>query len=411
MAWIRLGRWSLLMLIAFGTMVQQQASAQIPIGTTRTGTFIWDGERWIPAEEAPPAAPAVDVVITASTAPPPLPVYVQPPCPEPNLIWAPGYWRFGAMGFFWVPGAWVPAPYVGALWTPGYWGWSAGQFLFHSGYWGPHIGFYGGVNYGGGYMGIGFAGGSWNGGAFAYNTAVVNVNRTSVTNVYVNKTIVEQTTIINTTNVSYNGGPMGIQHQPAPEEMVAAHEQHIPPTTFQKQHVSEAAAEPSNLAKNNGGHPTTLAQAKPLAAEVHPPPSGFRPLPARPTTELATAQAPPETVAAAHTATAKTATVAKTQAPAADRPATASPARPEPVSEPRPATTSPAKPKPEAETKPAATSSAKPKPEAEPKPKPESETKPKPESETKPKPESETKPKPESKPKPKPKPESETKPE
>ena len=27
-------------------------------------------------------------------------------------------------GYFWVPGAWVPAPYEGALWTPAYWGWS-----------------------------------------------------------------------------------------------------------------------------------------------------------------------------------------------------------------------------------------------------------------------------------------------
>ncbi len=138
-----------------------------------------------------------------------------------------------------------------------------GRYGFHHGYWGPHIGYYGGVNYGGGYMGIGFAGGSWNGGVFAYNTAVVNVNRTVVTNVYVNRTIVEQTTIINTTNVSYNGGPHGVQHQAAPEEQIAAHEQHTPPTTFQIQHVTAAAAEPSNLAKNNGGHPTNLASPSP----------------------------------------------------------------------------------------------------------------------------------------------------
>ena len=93
---------------------------------------------------------------------------------------------------------------------------SGGRYGFHHGYWGPHIGYYGGVNYGGGYMGIGFAGGSWNGGVFAYNTAVVNVNRTVITNVYVNKTIVEQTTIINNNNVSYNGGPRGVQHLAAP---------------------------------------------------------------------------------------------------------------------------------------------------------------------------------------------------
>src|SRR5579859_8237247 len=119
MTWMRTARWSLLMLLVLG-VAAQLASAQIPVGTTRTGTFIWDGERWIPAEEAPqpaPAAAAVDVEISADEAPPPLPVYEQPPCPQPNLIWMPGYWHFGLVGFYWVPGAWVPAPYSGALWT------------------------------------------------------------------------------------------------------------------------------------------------------------------------------------------------------------------------------------------------------------------------------------------------------
>jgi hypothetical protein len=45
-----------------------------------------------------------------------------------------------------------------------------------AGYWGPHVGFYGGINYGFGYGGVGFFGGEWRGGAFAYNTAVMNVN-------------------------------------------------------------------------------------------------------------------------------------------------------------------------------------------------------------------------------------------
>jgi hypothetical protein len=311
MTFMRSVRWLMLALAVFGAAAQQQARAlQLPVGTTRTGTFIWDGERWIPAEAAP--APDVDAEeITVDVAPPPLPVYVQPPCPEPNLIWTPGYWHHGFLGYYWVPGAWVPAPYVGALWTPSYWGFAGGSFGFHKGYWGPHIGFYGGVNYGGGYMGIGFAGGSWNGGVFAYNTAVVNVNRSLVTNTYVNTTIVQQTTIVNTTNVSFNGGPNGVQHQPSADEQVAAHEQHMPPTTFQKQHVTAAAADKSNFASNNGGHPTHLAVAKPLAAEKHAAPAGFKPPPPRPVSELAKAQAPPATIEAAKRATAKTATVAK----------------------------------------------------------------------------------------------------
>ena len=62
---------------------------------------------------------------------------------------------------------------VGVLWTPGYWGWGGSAFLWHEGYWGPHVGFYGGINYGFGYGGVGFFGGRWDGGHFAYNTAVL----------------------------------------------------------------------------------------------------------------------------------------------------------------------------------------------------------------------------------------------
>ena len=394
--------WLLLALLALTACVQT-ASAQIPVGTTRTGTFIWDGERWIPAEEYQPAAaplpppPVAAEVVVATEAPPPLPVFVQPPCPAPNLIWTPGYWHFGLMGFFWVPGAWVPAPYTGALWTPGYWGWAGGQYSFHQGYWGPHIGFYGGVNYGGGFMGIGFAGGSWNGGVFAYNTAVVNVNRTVVTNTFVNTTIVEQTTIVNHNNVSFNGGANGIQHQATPDEQIAAHDQHTAPTTFQQQHVAAAKADPSNSFKNNGGHPTKVAETKPLAAENHPAPTGFKPPPARPVTELAKATAPPATVAAAQQATSRNAAIRQaaasaptpaakpTPAPAgkpaaapAAKPAAVPPAKPEAKPAPAPAA-KPAEKTPAPEAQPAAKPAAKPapatKPAAKPAPKPKPEEK------------------------------------
>ena len=46
-------------------------------------------------------------------------------------MWTPGYWAYGDDGYYWVPGAWVPAPYEGALWTPPYWGWSGGIYVFH----------------------------------------------------------------------------------------------------------------------------------------------------------------------------------------------------------------------------------------------------------------------------------------
>jgi hypothetical protein len=190
-------------------------------------------------------------------------------------MWTPGYWAYGDDGYYWVPGAWVPSPYVGALWTPGYWGWGGGLYAWHAGYWGPHVGYYGGVNYGFGYGGIGFAGGMWRGGFFAYNTAVMHVgvgggwgNR-----VYVDRTIVERNTIVNNNHVSFNGGPGGINHPPAPEERVAERDQHTAPTSFQTQHENTFRSDHNAYAKVNGGHPQNAALSRPLAAENHPAPA------------------------------------------------------------------------------------------------------------------------------------------
>src|SRR6185437_16501835 len=140
-----------------------------------------------------PAAPAkagVAIGVSIGIAPPPLPVYVQPPIPAPGFLWTPGYWGYGEAGYYWVPGVWVRPPAVGLLWTPGYWGFAGGVYGWHAGYWGPHVGFYGGVNYGFGYGGVGFVGGEWRGSRFAYNTAVVNVNKTVIRNTYINNTVI-----------------------------------------------------------------------------------------------------------------------------------------------------------------------------------------------------------------------------
>jgi hypothetical protein len=245
-----------------------------------------------------PASSQAGVFISVNIGPPILPVYVQPICPQPNLIWTPGYWAYGDEGYFWVPGAWVPAPFVGGLWTPGYWGWNTGLYVYHPGYWGYHVGYYGGVNYGGGYLGIGFAGGEWRGGAFAYNTAVVNVNTTIIHNTFVDRTVIERTTIVNDRHVAYSGGPGGIQHQPAPEERIAERETHTPPTSFQAQHISAAQTNHQSYAKFNGGHPATLAVARPLQVESRPAPArtamaasansrgGAAPMTARPNTSV-----------------------------------------------------------------------------------------------------------------------------
>ena len=209
-----------------------------------------------------PASSFAGVFISVGFAPPVLPVYVQPPCPEPGLMWTPGYWAYGPDGYYWVPGTWVPAPQVGFLWTPGYWGWGAGLYVWHPGYWGPHVGYYGGVNYGFGYMGIGFAGGVWAGGAFRYNTAVMNVGP-GIHNTYRDTTIVNNTTIINNNHVAYSGGPGGVNHQPTPQENAYSHEQHTAPTAAQTQHESAARSNTNNYASHNGGHPQNAAMARP----------------------------------------------------------------------------------------------------------------------------------------------------
>ncbi len=219
---------------------------------------------FLPVVLPAPANAQIGVGISVGIAPPALPVYEQPPCPTPGLMWTPGYWGWGDAGYYWVPGAWVEAPFVGALWTPGYWGWGGGRFFWHGGYWGLHVGYYGGINYGFGYGGIGFFGGEWRGGAFAYNTAVVNVNRTTINNVYVNKTVINNNTIINNNHVAYNGGPGGINHEPTPQERSFSNEQHTPPTSFQTQHESAFQHNPEALAKNNGGHPQMAALSTPI---------------------------------------------------------------------------------------------------------------------------------------------------
>ena len=38
------------------------------------------------------AAGAAQVAVTVNVAPPPLPVYEQPPLPSPGYLWVPGYW-------------------------------------------------------------------------------------------------------------------------------------------------------------------------------------------------------------------------------------------------------------------------------------------------------------------------------
>jgi hypothetical protein len=202
-------------------------------------------------------APAsrAQVGISVAIAPPVLPVYAQPPIPAPGYLWAPGYWGYATAGYYWTPGTWVRPPAVGFLWTPGYWGWGGAGFLFHAGYWGPHVGFYGGINYGFGYGGVGFAGGYWGHGGFFYNRSVNNFGNTRITNVYNRNVTVNR----NVTNVSYNGGAGGTAARPTPDELAAAREQHVGPTADQLRQQQAASTNRALQASVNHGNPPIAA--------------------------------------------------------------------------------------------------------------------------------------------------------
>ena len=211
-----------------------------------------------------PGSSFAGVFVSVAIAPPALPVYVQPACPGDGYLWTPGYWAYGPDGYYWVPGTWVMPPAVGLLWTPGYWGWGGGAYFWHAGYWGPHIGFYGGVNYGFGYFGTGYEGGYWRGRTFFYNRSVSNV---SITNVHIyNKTVINNVTV---NRVSYNGGAGGINSRATREQEMAAREHHFEPTGVQQQHEHAAGSNRAFLASENHGRPAIAATARP--GEFHGP--------------------------------------------------------------------------------------------------------------------------------------------
>ncbi len=182
-----------------------------------------------------PSASSAQVMVGVSVriGPPPLRVYAQPMCPGPGYLWAPGYWAYGPDGYYWVPGSWVMPPQPGLLWTPGWWGWEGGGYRWHAGYWGPHVGFYGGINYGFGYFGTGFVGGHWDHDRFYYNTAVWRVNTRVVRNVYVDHDVVRN---VRVNRVSYNGGHGGIEARPSRDDERWSHERRWNATPMQTRH-------------------------------------------------------------------------------------------------------------------------------------------------------------------------------
>jgi len=205
-------------------------------------------------------AQAFGVAVGVSFAPPPLPVYVQPPLPGPGYVWTPGYWAYDDVyGYYWVPGTWVLAPTPGLLWTPGYWAFGDGLYVWNPGYWGPTVGFYGGIDYGFGYFGVGFAGGYWHDREFFYNRAVTRIDNGSIRNVY-DRPIANH--YQEARRASYNG-PGGAQARPSAAELAAARAPHHGLTSEQQRHQSAARTLPALRALANHGRPPIAATTRP----------------------------------------------------------------------------------------------------------------------------------------------------
>jgi hypothetical protein len=311
---------------------------------------------------------------SVSVPPPELPAYDQAPPPDDNLVWTPGYWAWGTdIGdYYWVPAAWAAPPVIGYLWTPGYWVARGRWFVWNAGYWGPHVGFYGGINYGFGYFGRGYVGGAWQDGRMTYNRAATNVGNLQTTRVYNQPVAVP----VSTQRVSFNGAG-GIKAQPTAAELAVAGEHHLPPTTAQlgRLHAAQssssirgssfntrAAAASSQRAEGSNGSSlqtphggsvsyTNTAQA-PHGGTVSymnsPPPAH----PTAPVARSATAAGvsaqshlqsqpvpPRATVSAAPTA-------ARTAPVPAEQPAAAQPSQPRPTPQPRPRIVPHAEPRP-----------------------------------------------------------------
>jgi hypothetical protein len=213
------------------------------------------------------AQAAVDIDVSVNLAPPPIPVYDQPPLPGDGYLWTPGYWAWDGMDYYWVPGTWVQPPVSGLLWTPGYWGWNDnGSYVWNAGYWAPEVGFYGGIDYGYGYGGSGYLGGYWHGGAFFYNRSVANFGGVRVVNVYE-----APAPHWGGSRVSFNGGQGGVRMQPTAHDRIAMSSHHVGLTSEQRDHREQAQGMRELHASQNGGRPQILTTAR-AADFAHPGP-------------------------------------------------------------------------------------------------------------------------------------------
>src|SRR6202000_782999 len=210
-----------------------------------------------------PIQASADVSVSVNIGPAALPDYPQPVVPGPGYIWTPGYWAYGPEGYYWVPGTWVLPPQPGVLWTPGFWAFALGVYTWHPGYWGPHVGYYGGVNYGYGYTGHGYEGGYWRGRDFYYNKTVNNINETNIHNPYGKEVVNEPRG--GETRPSFSGGKGGVAGRATPDEQGFEREQHNQPTNDQAQHEQAAHGRPDQRFAPGNEKPAVAPTQRPEA--------------------------------------------------------------------------------------------------------------------------------------------------
>jgi len=265
-----------------------------------------------------PAQAQVAVEITAGIAPPPLPVYDQPPIPGPGYVWVPGYWAWNGDEYYWTPGYWATPPAVGLYWTPPYWAFVDGSYDFYPGYWGPTVGFYGGVDYGSGYTGEGYQGGFWRNDQFVYNTAVNNLGALAIANTF-------SRAVSNPGDrVAFTGGQGGTIARPT-RTQIAARAHATPPTALQVRHQETASRDPALRFNANHGPPHIAAMqranefhgAHAVAATNAPPERTHAAAPTPPARPEVQPRAPAERPEAAQHAPAATPRIAAHHAPVA----------------------------------------------------------------------------------------------
>ena len=93
----------------------------------------------IPLNEAVVGTPTLPADYSTTVAPPASLVENQPPQPETDDTWVPGYWWWSGplARYVWVSGAWRHPP-PDQVWYPGAWNNSGGRYVWAPGYWGPH---------------------------------------------------------------------------------------------------------------------------------------------------------------------------------------------------------------------------------------------------------------------------------